>query len=173
MSDSYGVLIFKKSHDCDLDGDELVRRMNKFRWSSDDTSWEWDQERGSAVANSICTQYPSAYPTRIDRVLIETASGQEEWIDFDETELPLEETLEHEEREVELEELCSYLAPAIKSGWIEVTSVSNDRLKFGSYQSIQVYANGQGISQLHITGLAYPKGSILHMTAGFDPALAR
>lgn len=171
MSDSYGVLIFKKSRDCSLDGQELVRRMNKFRWSNDDTLWEWDEDRQQAVADSDCTQYPCAYPTRIERVLVETDGGDEIWVDFADAGVPLEDTLDRVEEEPELEELCAYLAPAIKSGWIEVTSVCNDRLKFASYQSLQVYANGHGVSQLHFTGLQYPAGSNVSVTKNFDPPL--
>lgn len=171
MSDSYGVLIFRKSHDCELDGEELVRRMNKFRWSNDDTLWEWDEVRQQAVADSDCTQYPCAYPMRIERVLLETAGGDEVWVDFADVDVPLEDTLDREEEEPELDELCACLAPAIRTGWIEVTSVCNDRLKFASFQSLQVHANGQGMSHMHFTGVQYPEGSRVFKTKDFDPAL--
>jgi len=86
---------------------------------------------------------------------LQVLPGDEVWVDFADVDVSLEDTLDREEEEPELEELCDYFAPAIRTGWIEVTSVCNDRLKFASFQSLQVHANGQGITQPPITGFIF------------------
>jgi hypothetical protein len=168
MADSYGVLIFSKSDDCDFDGEELVRRMNMFRWSIDNIKWDWDDQSESPITESFYAEYPCAIPERISRILIETASGSEEWVDFGDLEWEIEDALDIEVEEVEFDQVCAYLVPAIRAGWIEIASVSNEKLRFGQYTSMQVYANGHGVCQSYCTGQAYPSGSFIATTEGFS-----
>jgi hypothetical protein len=44
MADAYGVFIFSKSSDCNINAEKLVEKLNSYQWAFDDAEWCLDTD---------------------------------------------------------------------------------------------------------------------------------
>ncbi len=159
MADAYGKLLLTTSDDCIFDQALLLKKLNSYKWASDDTLWCADEGSPYIYTDSFSAQYPTVFPQKIKRWMIELENGTEQWIEGGEIDMTSSEITEFETEEFDdLDGLCADISEAISTGWIQIGLVANTRGRNAYFQTLQINSNGQGVRCYCATGYAHPKG---------------
>jgi len=118
MADTYGTITFTKSKDCTFNPSSLIKELNCFNWSADETKWLLHERDLDLFVDSSTPMYPVAVP------LIE-----------DEDKFP--------HIEYSLKTLSQRISPHIYSGWIEIACVANEKNWYVYFQSLRIYSDGR------------------------------
>lgn len=144
MADAYGTITFTKSSDCTHDSAALVNELNSFNWSNDGVSWILDEENSYIYVNSRSPQYPVAIPEFEEFIHIK--NEDETW-----TTLKASNVNEEEINQIygfttspyPLATLSQRLSQHIKSGWIEISCVANEKTRYVYFQSLRIHSDGK------------------------------
>lgn len=151
MSDAYGTMIFTTSEDFKCDAKKMLEQLNLLRWDNFGESWKkgdvWDRKTfcyGKRHGHDL--QYPTVFPQK------------ESWVDvFDEAtdtvtrilnphedgvEVDWENVCECDYEDITLKEMAEILAPAVKSGWFEISCSANQVLEEVYFQRLRINADG-------------------------------
>ena len=169
MADAYGIFIFSKSKDCNINAAKLIHKLNSYRWAQDDLEWCSRPDDVNVIyCDTHCSQYPTVYPLKIIRTQIELDDGTEVWVDGVPEFCDDDDIVDVETAQVDLDSLCADIAQAIDSGWIEIGLSANMRQRYAYYQSLQIYSNGQGVRTYALTGYQFPQGVTTEFTKLFQ-----
>ena len=170
MADAYGVFIFSKSKDCNINAAQLVNKLNAYQWAQDDLEWCFDADDINEIyCDNHHLQYPTVDPLKTIRTQIELEDGSEVWVEGVPEFCDEDDILDIETEEVELDSLCADISQAINSGWIEIGLIANEKLRYAYYQTLQIYSNGQGVRTYALTGQQFPQGVTTEFTKLFQP----
>jgi len=144
MADAYGVLTFKKSNECVLDVEYLVKALNTFRWENDNGMWETQNSDIGLCYSNQNAQYPTVYPIRIVSIIKKLPGTGEE------IEIAAEDASEDDwdnlhyvkEDEFSLRTLTEVILPSIKSGWIEVACSAHEKQRYVLFEMLRICADG-------------------------------
>ena len=171
MADAYGVFIFSKSKDCNINAAQLVNKLNAYQWAQDDLEWCFDADDINEIyCDNHHPQYPTVDPLKTIRTQIELEDGSEVWVEGVPEFCDEDDILDIETEEVELDSLCADISQAIKSGWIEIGVIANEKLRYAYYQTLKIYSNGQGVRTYTLTGQQFPQGVTTEFTKLFQPS---
>jgi hypothetical protein len=169
MADAYGVFIFSKSSDCNINAAKLVEKLNAYQWAFDDAEWCLDPDDMNEIyCDTHHPKYPTVHPLKTLRTQVQLEDGTEVWIDgvpefFDDDNI-----VDVETAEVDLDNLCADISQAIDSGWIEIGLSANMKQRYTYYQTLQIYYNGQGVRTHALTGYEFPQGVTTEFTKLFQ-----
>ena len=170
MADAYGVFIFSKSKDCNINAAQLVNKLNAYQWAQDDLEWCFDADDINEIyCDNHHPQYPTVDPFKTIRTQIELEDGTEFWVEGVPEFCDEDDILDIETAVVELDSLCADISQAINSGWIEIGLIANEKLRYAYYQTLQIYSNGQGVRTYALTGQQFPQGVTTEFTKLFQP----
>ena len=127
MADTYGTITFTKSQDCTFNPSSLIKELNCFNWSADETKWLLHERDLDLFVDSSTPMYPVAVP------LIE-----------DEDKFP--------HIEYSLKTLSQRISPHIYSGWIEIACVANEKNWYVYFQSLRIYSGGRTVKFFKCSG---------------------
>lgn len=147
MSTEYGTYLLKASKDAVIDYPALVDAMNNFSWGRGYGCWKshhgqlmWGDEIWTSSPNG-CPSRVSQWYQRINGELVTVDGvgykcgyvddGSEIYFDPDEC-VALED-----------DEIAKELAVHIKSGWLEIASVSMESVKYMRFTKLRIGANGR------------------------------
>lgn len=171
MADAYGVFIFSKSKDCNINAAQLVNKLNAYQWAQDDLEWCFDADDMDEIyCDTHCSQYPTVYPLKTIRTQIELEDGTEVWVEGVPEFCDEDDILDIETAEVDLDSLCADISQAINCGWIEIGLSANMKQRYAYYQTLQIYSNGQGVRTYALTGYQFPQGVTTEFTKLFQPS---
>jgi len=144
MADAYGTITLKKSSDCMLDSAALTNELNTFNWSNDWVSWVLNEENSTISVNSRNPQYPVAIPEFEDLIHIINEDGtctthKASDINIDEIEAVYGSTFSP----YPLATLSQRLSQHIKSGWIEISCVANEKTRYVYFQALRIHCDGK------------------------------
>ena len=148
MSDAYGTIIFTKSKDFKCDAKKMLEQLNWLRWDNFGGSWKAGAGKTFYYGerHGHDTQYPTVFPQK------------ESWVDvYDEAtdtvtrilnphgdgvEVDWENVCESDYENITLKEMAERLAPAVKSGWFEISCTANQVLEDVYFQRLRINADG-------------------------------
>lgn len=104
----YGLFIFSKSKDCNINAAKLIHKLNSYRWAQDDLEWCSRPDYVNVIyCDTHCSQYPTVYPLKTIRTQIELDDGTEVWVDGVPEFCDKEDVVNVETAEVDLDNLCA------------------------------------------------------------------
>lgn len=149
MADAYGAVVLSYSEDADIDKEQLLAQLNRFRWSNDGTQWE-------IVENSLwfgTCQYPTAFPHVTSTIDYKDGDGNIHTVPFDEaTEEQFDAQVDWDEDEMTLEQFSTFFEPCIKKGSITIAATSNEKCRYVEYQAVTITSDGDVSSVCHFVG---------------------
>lgn len=171
MADAYGTLIFSKSEDCSYDEVQLLKTLNRYKWSSCDGSWKLFAGDVEPSFDTGSPQYPTLFVERFDRYLLAKDTG-DVWVAASDLAPDDEEYIDDFELSTpDLDQVCKDISGCIKSGWIEIGLAANMRSRYAYFQKLQVFADGRGLRLYCITGYSYPEGISTEFTSDWTSSL--
>ena len=159
MADAYGMVTFSKSDDCNFDSEKLKKCLNQFEW--DNTGAKWCiSNSGNLYLDEYGfdrPQYPTAIPKevqmyelfdrRIDGKVFFNQKSPEQMAEDD-----WDLVAGSIDAPIPLERLSGILSSLLKSGWIEIACVANEKSRYVYFEVLRIYADGRAYSKNHISG---------------------
>jgi len=145
MADAYGVFVFTKSKDCEIEEDGLVQALNSLRWDLDGGEWILDSDNKSIYHSESRVQYPTVIPEIIVKIECYSDDDEKEYFKcIDEmTDEDWDNFVCEHFDEIELSDIKERLIKHIKNGWIEISCVSNEKSRYVTYGSLRVEYGGK------------------------------
>jgi hypothetical protein len=147
MSTEYGTYLLKASKDAVIDYPALVDAMNNFSWGRGYGCWK--NHHGHLMwCDEIWTNSPNGCPSRVTQwyqringelVTVDGVGYKCGYVD-DGSEINFN---PDECVALEDEEIAKELAVHVKSGWLEIASVSMESVKYMRFTKLRMYAGGR------------------------------
>lgn len=154
MSDAYGTLYFSKSEDCQFDRDELIKKLNTYKWAECGTFWTPIEGSNFVKPSKEYSQYPTVYPGKIISICVETEEGDRKFTSEDEI-MKINvndiDVLDIDFKYPSLDEICADISEHIFSGNITISLSANGK-GYEYSQFLKIFSNGQGIRHYTTTG---------------------
>jgi hypothetical protein len=144
MADAYGTITFTKSSDCTVDSAALVEELNSFNWSNDEVSWVLAEEESRISVSFRNPQYPVAIPEFEEFIHIKNKDGT--WTTYkaiDVNEDEINDMYGFTNSPYPLATLSQRLSQHIKSGWIEISCVANEKTRYVYFQALRIHSDGR------------------------------
>lgn len=151
MADAYGSILMTIPEGADVDHQGLVDALNQYQdWSSEGGSWKVIASSDKNIIiydaeGNYQVQYPSVQLTRVTHLNV--ADGHDfkvtRKVPADQaTDEDWESVIDEDSELVSLKEISKQFAPFIKSGWIEISCCSHEKMRSADFQRLRVAASG-------------------------------
>ena len=146
MSDAYGTIVFSKSDDCIIDQRNLLIELNRYAWGNHDTEWVFGEDDLPCMT-SQCIQYPTLFNLRkqFHTSLQTDLHFQDEENDYDDE--------EESDNYPSLKEIVAVLSPHIRSGWIEIAAVANEKCCYVYFERLKIMSNFRGLRSYRLVSV--------------------
>jgi len=159
MADAYGMVTFSKSDDCNLDSENLKECLNQFEWDNSGARW-CISNSGNIYLDEYSfdrPQYPTAIPKEIQAYELGDKKFEGEFIFYQKsagemTEDDWDLVVGSNYVPISLQRLSDLISPIIKSGWIEIACVGNEKARYVYFEVLRIYADGRAYTKNHISG---------------------
>lgn len=137
MADAYGMIVLYQSNNAVIDLKGLVKALNSYAWANHDTEWILSNA-GTICINESSLQYPTVFNVLPQLLSGYSSNESDELSECDDY--------------VSLQELTVKLGAHIKSGWIEIAVVANEKCRYVYFERLKVHANGKGLRSYRLVG---------------------
>ena len=150
MADAYGTVTFSKSNDCVVDLEGLQKLLNQYEWDNSGAKWDCIESGLLYLGNYAfhLPQYPTAIPKEVQAYELFNGEyeGNNRFI-----QKPIEQMTEEDwdlvagsiEVPIPLGKLSDLISPLMKSGWIEIACVANEKSRYVYFESLKIFFDGR------------------------------
>jgi hypothetical protein len=169
MADAYGMITFRASVDCDYVREELVNKLNDYRWDNSGACWKYSESLDLLYIDEYefhVPQYPTVF---VEKDVFWVSSGfGDELIPIDECNFSgkMDEVCDSTCEPIPLADVALHVSTCIKSGWIEIACAANEKGNYVYFESLKIHAGG--ITQ-RIRNISGPRTELQSTAEEFRP----
>jgi hypothetical protein len=157
MANVYGMMVLNQSKDIDCDFDGLVDELNRYQWNTSCNLWSKNVSHDKSIFVHMDTNGysqihdPSVFPDELKGVVLLEDDSKQRFVENPSLE-ELEDAWDCVYEPVSLENLVLRISKHIKNGYIEISSVCNEKNRYVSMEKLIVNYDKSGMRSTVMSG---------------------